>query len=85
MAFDINMIKQVYSRLSERVAAARKLTGRPLTATEKTSILTFGKIREIVHSKGVLIMLTLLQTELRVKMRLLKWHYYNSCSLENLK
>ena len=35
MAFDINMIKQVYSRLSERVAAARKLTGRPLTATEK--------------------------------------------------
>ena len=35
MAFDINMIKQVYSRLSERVVAARKLTGRPLTATEK--------------------------------------------------
>ena len=35
MAFDINMIKQVYSRLSERVAEARKLTGRPLTATEK--------------------------------------------------
>ncbi|MDG1711793.1 MAG: aconitate hydratase [Flavobacteriaceae bacterium] len=35
MAFDINMIKQVYSRFSERVAAARKLTGRPLTATEK--------------------------------------------------
>ena len=35
MAFDIDMIKQVYSRLSERVAEARKLTGRSLTATEK--------------------------------------------------
>ncbi|MDG1141529.1 MAG: aconitate hydratase [Flavobacteriaceae bacterium] len=35
MAFDIDMIKQVYSDLSDRVAEARKLTGRPLTATEK--------------------------------------------------
>ena len=35
MAFDIDMIKQVYSRLAVRVAEARKLTGRPLTATEK--------------------------------------------------
>ena len=36
MAFDIEMIKQVYSRLPERVSQARKLTGKPLTATEKT-------------------------------------------------
>ena len=35
MAFDIDMIKLVYSRLSERVAETRKLTGRSLTATEK--------------------------------------------------
>ena len=35
MAFDIDMIKLVYSRLSARVAEARKLTGRYLTATEK--------------------------------------------------
>jgi aconitate hydratase len=35
MAFDIDMIKQVYSRLPERVAQARKLTGKPLTAAEK--------------------------------------------------
>ena len=35
MAFDIDMIKLVYSRLSERLAEARKLTGRSLTATEK--------------------------------------------------
>ena len=35
MAFDIDMIKQVYAGLSERVEEARKLTGRSLTATEK--------------------------------------------------
>ena len=35
MAFDIDMIKLVFSRLSERVAEARKLTGCSLTATEK--------------------------------------------------
>ncbi len=35
MAFDIDMIKTVYSRLPERVAAARKVVGRPLTLTEK--------------------------------------------------
>lgn len=35
MAFDIEMIKEVYSRFSERVEAARKLMGKPLTLTEK--------------------------------------------------
>ena len=35
MAFDIEMIKAVYARLEDRVAEARKLTGKPLTATEK--------------------------------------------------
>ena len=35
MAFDIEMIKAVYAGLGERVAAARKLTGRPLTQAEK--------------------------------------------------
>jgi aconitate hydratase len=35
MAFDIEMIKQVYSRLPGRVEAARKLIGKPLTASEK--------------------------------------------------
>lgn len=35
MAFDIDMIKQVYRRLSKRVTEARNLIGRPLTATEK--------------------------------------------------
>jgi aconitate hydratase len=35
MAFDLDMIKQVYDRYSARVAAARKATGKPLTLTEK--------------------------------------------------
>lgn len=35
MAFDINMIKDVYSTIAERVNAARELTGKPLTLSEK--------------------------------------------------
>src|ERR1700709_1828080 len=35
MAFDIEMIKEVYKNLPEKVEAARKLVGRPLTLTEK--------------------------------------------------
>ena len=36
MAFDFDMIQRVYARLPERVAAARKLLGRPVTLAEKT-------------------------------------------------
>ncbi len=35
MAFDIDMIKQVYSRMGARIDAARNLVGRPLTLSEK--------------------------------------------------
>ncbi len=35
MVFDLDMIKAVYSRFPERVAAARKVVGRPLTLSEK--------------------------------------------------
>jgi aconitate hydratase len=35
MAFDIDMIKRVYSQYDERIAAARKVVGKPLTLTEK--------------------------------------------------
>ena len=35
MAFDIDMIKQVYSRMVDRVDNARKIVGRPLTLSEK--------------------------------------------------
>ena len=45
MAFDLEMIKAVYSALNEKIDAARKLTGRPLTLTEKIlySHLSSGK------------------------------------------
>ena len=33
--FDLDMIKAVYTRFPERVNAARKLLGKPLTLTEK--------------------------------------------------
>jgi aconitate hydratase len=35
MAFDIEMIKEVYARMPQRVEAARKLLGKPLTLSEK--------------------------------------------------
>jgi len=35
MAFDIDMIKKVYSQVAERVNTARKVTGKPLTLAEK--------------------------------------------------
>jgi len=35
MAFDIEMIKAVYSKMEERIAAARKVVNKPLTLTEK--------------------------------------------------
>lgn len=35
MAFDINMIKEVYAKYPERIAAARKAVGKPLTLSEK--------------------------------------------------
>ena len=35
MAFDIDMIREVYARMPERIDAARKLVGKPLTLSEK--------------------------------------------------
>lgn len=35
MAFDIDMIKAVYTRMGERIDTARNLLGKPLTLTEK--------------------------------------------------
>ena len=35
MAFDIEMIKNVYANVVERVNAAREITGNPLTLSEK--------------------------------------------------
>jgi len=35
MVFDLDMIKKVYALFPERVEAARKIVGKPLTLTEK--------------------------------------------------
>jgi aconitate hydratase len=35
MAFDIEMIKSLYSKMGSRIEAARKVVGRPLTLSEK--------------------------------------------------
>jgi len=35
MVFDLNMIKKVYERYPERIAAARAIVGKPLTLSEK--------------------------------------------------
>ena len=48
MVFDIEMIKRIYSLYPERIEAARKLVGRPLTLTEKIlyTHLWEGKMQE---------------------------------------
>jgi aconitate hydratase len=48
MAFDINIIKSVYSRMDERINAARNALKRPLTLTEKIlySHLFYGNTKE---------------------------------------
>ena len=35
MAFDIDLIKKVYSEMSSRIEHAKKIIGKPLTLTEK--------------------------------------------------
>jgi aconitate hydratase len=53
MAFDIEMIKGVYSRIAERVDAARKVVGRPLTLTEKTLYAHLDEgVATKAHSRG---------------------------------
>ncbi len=48
MAFDIEMIRNVYASMSERIDATKKIVGRPLTLTEKIlySHLDQGKVKE---------------------------------------
>ncbi|MEP1088759.1 aconitate hydratase [Algoriphagus sp.] len=54
MAFDIEMIKKVYAQYPERIEAARKAVGRPLTLTEKIlySHLSEGAATQ-AYSRGV--------------------------------
>jgi aconitate hydratase len=54
MAFDIDMIKKVYSELPARVDAARKAVGRPLTLTEKILYAHLaGEIPSKAYQRGV--------------------------------
>jgi len=48
MLFDFEMIKKVYSQIPDRVEAARKLTGKPLTLTEK---ILYSHLWESVPNK----------------------------------
>jgi len=48
MAFDIEMIKEVYKNLPSKVEAARKLAGRPLTLTEK---ILYAHLAEALPAK----------------------------------
>jgi aconitate hydratase len=54
MAFDLDMIKKVYSSLGSRIEAARKATGKPLTLTEKIlyTHLTEGAAKH-AYNRGV--------------------------------
>jgi aconitate hydratase len=53
MAFDVEMVRKVYAGISAKVEAARKLTGRPLTLTEKIlySHLTY-QLPETPYERG---------------------------------
>jgi len=48
MAFDIEMIRKVYAALPAKVEAARKMTGKPLTLTEK---ILYAHLSEALPAK----------------------------------
>src|SRR6201985_2750577 len=54
MAFDLDMIKTVYGRYAERVEAASRATGKPLTLTDK---ILYAHLSEDnaskAHTRGV--------------------------------
>jgi len=49
MAFDIEMIKNTYSRMGDRITAAKKVVGKPLTLTEK---ILYSHLWEEKHLKA---------------------------------
>ncbi len=85
MVFDIEMIKRIYSLYPERIEAARKLVGRPLTLTEKIlyTHLWEGNASQ-VYSRGESYV-DLPRIVLLCKMQLLKWPYCNLCKQEKRK
>ena len=77
MPFDLDLIKQLYAALPERVKAARKLAGRPLTLSEKSYMPTFLRRCPKPNLNAQRIMSILLQTGLPCRMQLPKWHCCN--------
>ncbi|MCS6968288.1 MAG: aconitate hydratase [Cytophagales bacterium] len=54
MAFDIDMIRAVYARMGQRIAAARKVLGRPMTLSEKILYAHLHKDQPLaVFKRGV--------------------------------
>ena len=54
MVFDLEMIKKVYANYPERIEAARKVVGRPLTLTEKIVYAhLWNKLPENAYERGV--------------------------------
>ncbi len=53
MVFDLGLIKKVYAGMPAKVAAARKLTGKPLTMTEKILYShLYGALPATPHTRG---------------------------------
>lgn len=52
MAFDIEMIKKVYAGMAERIKAAKELTGKPLTLTEKILYSHLAEKPEKPYERG---------------------------------
>lgn len=52
MAFDIDLIKKVYSELPEKVKAARELVGRPLTLSEKILYTHLSETATRAYTRG---------------------------------
>jgi aconitate hydratase len=52
MAFDIDLIRRVYAGMPEKISAARKLVGRPLTLAEKILYSHTHEAPERVYERG---------------------------------
>jgi aconitate hydratase len=53
MVFDLDLIKKIYAEFPEKVAAARKLVGKPLTMTEKILYThLYGQLPAVPYSRG---------------------------------
>jgi aconitate hydratase len=85
MAFDIDMIKKVYSNMAERVDAARKIVGKPLTLSEKIlySHLWEGMpTEEFTRGKDYV---DFAPDRVACQDALLKWPFCNLCKPGSLK